>query len=328
MRVVKNLKAKGGSSMEKELALNKENPKLFLNNKKTIKNIIKYRHFYIMALPVVILLLLFNYYPMLGIRIAFYEWGLFGPVDFVGLDNFKLLFESNMFWRAFFNTLKLSCMNLALSMFFSVGFALLLNEIPNLRFKKFAQTVLYLPHFLSWVVVASIFTMFLSPQGGIINEIIKLFGGEPTYFLVSEQWWTPIYMFISRWKETGWSTIIFIAALAGVEQEMYEAAEIDGASRLKQTWYITLPSIQNTILVVFILNLAKVLNVFESVFVLYNPMVYDIADVIETYIYRAGLINADYGFATAVGLFKSIISFILVLSVNQINKKIKGEGIL
>ncbi len=312
----------------KEIALNKKEPEIVLKNKRTIKNIIKYRHFYIMALPVLVLLLMFNYYPMLGIRIAFYEWGLFGPVDFVGFDNFKLLFESNMFWRAFFNTLKLSCMNLGLSMAFSVGFALLLNEIGGLKFKKFAQTVLYLPHFLSWVVVASIFSMFLSPQGGIINEIIKFFGGDPTYFLVSEQWWTPIYMLISRWKETGWSTIIFMAALAGVEQEMYEAAAIDGASRLKQAWYITLPSIQNTILVVLILNLAKVLNVFESVFVLYNPMVYNVADVIETYIYRAGLINADYGFATAVGLFKSIISLILVVAANKINKKITGEGIL
>lgn len=318
----------GGIDVAKELVLKKEEPELSLNNKRTMKNIIKYWQFYIMAVPVLVLLLMFNYYPMLGIRIAFYEWGLFGPVDFVGLDNFKLLFESNMFWRAFFNTLKLSCMNLGLSMLFSVGFALLLNEISGLRFKKFAQTVLYLPHFLSWVVVASIFTMFLSPQGGIINEIIKFFGGEPTYFLVSEQWWTPIYMLISRWKETGWSTIIFMAALAGVEQEMYEAAAIDGASRLKQAWYITLPAIQNTILVVLILNLAKVLNVFESVFVLYNPMVYDVADVIETYIYRAGLINADYGFATAIGLFKSIIALILVVSANKINKKITGEGIL
>lgn len=314
--------------MAKGLELDQKEPKFMLKKKSTIKNMIKYRHFYIMSLPVCILLIMFNYYPMLGIRIAFYKWGLFGPVDFVGLDNFKLLFESNMFWRAFFNTLKLSCMNLCLSMIFSVGFALLLNEISGIKFKKFAQTVLYLPHFLSWVVVASIFSMFLSPQGGIINEIIKFFGGEPTYFLVSDKWWTPIYMLISRWKETGWSTIIFMAALAGVEQEMYEAAAIDGASRLKQAWYITLPAIQNTILVVLILNLAKVLNVFESVFVLYNPMVYNVADVIETYIYRAGLINADYGFATAVGLFKSIISLILVLSANKINKKVTGEGIL
>lgn len=313
--------------MEKNLELNGSNA-LLTSRQKMVKNIVKYKYFYLMALPVLVLLLLFNYYPMLGIRIAFYEWGLFGPVEFVGFDNFTSVFQSNMFWRAFNNTLYLSFVNLILGMTCSVGIALLLNEVKNIHFKKITQTVLYLPHFLSWVVVASIFTMLLSPQSGIVNEIIKAFGGEPIYFLVSEEWWTPIYFFINRWKETGWSTIIFMAALTSVDQEMYEAAAIDGATRLKQTWYITLPAIQNTILVVFILNLAKVLNVFESVLVLYNPMVYDVADVIGTYTYRAGLLNADYGVATAVGLFKSVVSLVLVIIANKMSQKIKGEGIL
>ena len=313
--------------MEKKLELNGNNT-LLTSRQKMAKNIVKYKYFYLMALPVLVLLLLFNYYPMLGIRIAFYEWGLFGPVEFVGFDNFRAVFASNMFWRAFNNTLYLSFVNLILGMAASVGIALLLNEVKNIHFKKITQTVLYLPHFLSWVVVASIFTMLLSPQSGIINEIIKSFGGEPIYFLVSEEWWTPIYLFINRWKETGWSTIIFMAALTSVDQEMYEAAAIDGATRLKQTWYITIPAIQNTILVVFILNLAKVLNVFESVLVLYNPMVYDVADVIGTYTYRAGLLNADYGVATAVGLFKSVVSLVLVVIANKMSQKIKGEGIL
>ncbi|MGL6174165.1 MAG: ABC transporter permease [Cellulosilyticaceae bacterium] len=313
--------------MEKKLVQNDTNIKLS-KTQKTIKNMNKYKYFYMMFLPVLILLFLFYYLPMAGIRIAFYEWGMFGPVEFVGLENFKTVFASNMFWRAFSNTLSLSFVNLILSMVFSVGLALLLNEIRSIHFKKVAQTVLYLPHFLSWVVVASVFTMLLSPQGGFVNEIIKSAGGEPIYFLVSEEWWTPVYLFINRWKETGWSTIIFMAALTGVDQEMYEAAAIDGATRIKQTWYITLPAIQNTILVVFILNLAKVLNVFESVLVLYNPMVYDVADVIGTYTYRAGLISQDYGTATAVGLFKSVVSLILVVLANKMSKKIKGEGIL
>lgn len=297
-------------------------------NKTMLAKMYKYRYFYVMFLPVLVLLIMFSYIPMAGIRIAFYEWGMFGPVEFVGLQNFKDIFASNMFWRSFRNTLTLSFANLLLSMIFSVGIALLLNEIKRVRFSKLAQTIFYIPHFLSWVAVASIFTMFLSPQSGIVNAIIEAFGGEPIYFMVSKGWWTPIYLLINRWKETGWGTIIFVAALAGVDQEMYEAAAIDGATRLKQAWYITVPAILNTILVVFILNLAKVLNVFESVFVLYNSMVLDIADVIGTYTYRLGLINSDYGASTAIGLFKSVVSLVLVVMANQMSKKIKGEGIL
>lgn len=297
-------------------------------NSSMLGRMYKYRYFYIMFAPVFILLLMFNYIPMLGIKIAFYEWGIMGPIDFVGFQNFKDIFSSINFWRAFKNTIFISFANLILSMIFSVGIALLLNELRSVNFKKISQTTLYLPHFLSWVAVASIFTMFLSPQTGIVNEIIKALGGEPIYFLANEKWWTPIYLLINRWKETGWGTIIFCAALAGVDQEMYEAAALDGASRIKQAWYITIPAIQNTILVVFILNLAKVLNVFESVLVLYNPMVYDVSDVIGTYTYRLGLLSNDYGVSTAVGLFKSVVSLILVTGANKLNKKIKGEGIL
>lgn len=292
------------------------------------KRIYKYRFFYIMFAPVFVLLIMFNYIPMAGIRIAFYDWGIMGANKFVGFQNFIDIFASVNFWRSFKNTLFISFINLILSMVFSVFIALLLNEMRRAKFQKVAQTVLYIPHFLSWVAVASIFTMFLSPQTGVVNEVIKAFGGEPIYFMVSEKWWTPIYLIINRWKETGWGTIIFVAALAGVDQEMYEAASLDGASRLKQAWYITLPSIQNTILVVFVLNLAKVLNVFESVLVLYNPMVYNVADVIGTYTYRLGLQSNDYGVSTAVGLFKSVVSLILVTAANKLNKKIKGEGIL
>lgn len=297
-------------------------------NNSILGRMYKYRYFYIMFAPVLILLIMFNYIPMLGVRIAFYEWGIMGPIDFVGFQNFKDIFSSMNFWRAFKNTIFISFINLLLSMVFSVGIALLLNELRSVNFKKVAQTTLYLPHFLSWVAVASIFTMFLSPQTGVVNEIIKAFGGEPIYFLANEKWWTPVYLLINRWKETGWGTIIFCAALAGVDQEMYEAAALDGASRIKQAWYITIPAIQNTILVVFILNLAKVLNVFESVLVLYNPMVYDVSDVIGTYTYRLGLLSNDYGVSTAVGLFKSVVSLVLVSGANKLNKKIKGEGIL
>jgi putative aldouronate transport system permease protein len=213
-------------------------------------------------------------------------------------------------------------------MVFSVGLAIMLDDLIGKRFKKFSQTVLYIPHFLSWVVVASIFTMFLSPQDGVINKIIEALGGKSIYFMVDESWWTAIFLLINRWKETGWGTIIFIAALSGVDQEMYEAAKIDGATRMNRIIFITIPAIQNTILVVFILNLAKVLNIFEPIFVLYNSSVLDVSDVIGTYVYRMGIINQDYGMSTAAGLFKSVISLILIIMSNKISKKIKGEGIL
>lgn len=304
-----------------------------LNNKETTskslrKRIYTYRYFYLMFLPVFIAFLIYNYIPMVGVLISFFDWGIFGPQEFVGFDNFRTLFQSNMFWRSFRNTLVISLANLFLSIFFSVGLALLVDEIIGTRFKKLTQTIIYIPHFLSWVVAASLFTMILSPQSGMINNVIKMFGGDPIYFLANDKWWTYIFLFINRWKETGWGTIIFIAAMTGIDQEMYEAAVIDGASRLQRVTNITLPSIKNTILVVFILNLAKVLNVFESVWVLQNAMVINVSDVIGTYVYRIGIENSDYGLSTAAGVFKSLISLVLITITNKVSKKINGEGIL
>lgn len=287
------------------------------------------RWFYIMFLPVFICILIFSYFPMVGILYAFTEYTPFTRVPkFVGLENFRVLFESKQFWRAFVNTLQISFTNLVLSITFSVGLALLIDEIKNVRFKKVTQTIIYIPHFISWVVVASIFTMFLSPKNGILNEVIQLFGGEPIYFLTSETWWRPVFYVINRWKETGWGTIIFIAALAGVDMEQHEAAIIDGANRIQRVLFITLPSIAGTILVVFILNLAKILNLFDSVWVLQNAMITNISDVIGTYVYRLGITGAEYGLSTAAGLFKSIVSVILVTIANKVSKKINGEGIL
>lgn len=291
--------------------------------------IYQYRWFYIMFLPVFICILVFSYFPMFGILYSFTEYTPFTrEPKFIGLENFRVLFESKQFWRAFFNTLQISFTNLVLSLVFSVGLALLIDEIRNVRFKKVTQTIIYIPHFISWVVVASIFTMFLSPKNGIVNEIIKLCGGDPIYFLTSETWWRPVFYVINRWKETGWGTIIFIAALAGVDMEQHEAAIIDGANRIQRVFFITLPSIAGTILVVFILNLAKILNLFDSVWVLQNAMTTGISDVIGTYVYRLGITGAEYGLSTAAGLFKSVVSVILVTVANKASKKINGEGIL
>jgi putative aldouronate transport system permease protein len=306
----------------------------------------KYRYFYLMSIPVVVLLLIFFYWPMLGIRFAFSTYKLknitngSGPDYSTGLGNFEKLFKDQFFIDSLRNTIVLSFWNLVFAMLCSVIVALLINEIQNALGKKFVQTVLYLPHFLSWVVVASIFTLLLSAGAdatgqdtttvGFVNAILIKMGilSKPVSFLTEKSTWRPVWYIIQRWKETGWGTIIYLAALSGISPDLYEAAEIDGAGRLKQTWYITLPSLMNTILVVFILNLAKILNVFESVFVLYNELVFSVSDVIQTYTYRKGIQGNDYGYSTAIGLFKSVISLVLVTGSDYVAKKVRGYGIV
>lgn len=293
-----------------------------------LQRIYKYRYFYLMMIPVIVLLIVFKYLPMAGIYLAFTKYTAFAPPQFIGWGNFKELIQDSQFLSALGNTLFLSLANLVLGMLFSIGFALLLNEIYRKIVKSIFQTILYVPHFLSWVVAASIFCLILSPSNGLVNQFIVSLGGKSIYFMISDKWWTPLFFFIERWKETGWGTIIYLAALSGINNELYEAAAIDGAGHLKQTWYITLPGILNTILVVMILQLASVLNIFEPVFVLQNPMVINVSEVIETYIYRVGLLQSDYGYSTAVGLFKSVITMVLILTTNILSKKVKGKGIL
>ncbi|MFS8501145.1 MAG: ABC transporter permease subunit [Caldicoprobacter sp.] len=302
-----------------------------LNKRKKVWNKIKKdKFYYLMFLPVFVMTIIFNYIPMFGIRYAFYKFTPFKK-EFIGLDNFKNIFfgiNSQRFWLAFKNTIILSLSNLILGIIASVVLALLLNEVYNKKIRGAIQTIVYLPHFLSWVVTASIFTIILSPQGGFINSILEAMGKEPIYFLTSEKWWRPIFLLIYRWKETGWGTIIYLAAMTSINPQLYEAAEIDGAGRWRQTIYITIPALMPTILVVFVLNLGKVLNIFESVFVLYNSMVHNVADVIGTFTYRIGMQQADYGLGTAIGLFKSLIAMILVLITNKVSQKVRGSDIL
>lgn len=306
----------------------------------------KYRWFYIMFLPVAVVLFIFYYWPMLGIR---YAWSTYklkqitmrtGPDYSIGWGNFKRLLTADPFQAAFKNTIILSLVNLILATVFTVVVALLINEIGNAWGKKIVQTVLYLPHFLSWVVAASIFMLILSAgtdatgadtsNMGFVNAILYNIGiiDKPIDFLTDSKCWRGVWYIMNRWKETGWGTIIYLAALSSISPDLYEAAEIDGANRFKQTIYITLPSLMNTILIVFILNLAKIMNIFESVFVLYNSLVYDVSDVIQTYVYRVGIVGNDYGYSTAIGLFKSVISLILVTASDIISKKVRGEGIV
>lgn len=291
------------------------------------------RGYYLMFIPVLLFILVVKYWPMLGVRWSFYNYKPIGTPKFVGFDNFEKMFRTGDFWTAFKNTLILSVMKLLLTTFASVIVSVFINEMGNLFAKKSLQTIIYLPHFLSWAVVASIFTMLLSTSvTGTVNGILKDWGliTEGINFLSDKKLWRPVFYVINIWKETGWGTIIFLATLAGINPELYEAADIDGATRLQKIRFVTMPALSNTIITVLILNLAKVMNMFESVFVLYSPVVYDKADVISTYIYRQtfGSAMPNYGYSTAVGLFKALVGGALVLICNYLSKKTRGRGIV
>ena len=289
-----------------------------------------------MFLPVLVFLIIMYYWPMLGVRYAFYDYKPVGTPAYVGFKHFQKMFATKDFWRAFTNTLELSIVRLIITNVSAVIVSLFLNEMKNLFAKKTLQTIIYLPHFMSWAVVASIFSLFLSPSStGMINGLLRDIGilgpdDKNIYFLASKAWWRPIFYFINIWKETGWGTIIFLATLSGINPELYEAADIDGASRMQKIRFVTLPALTNTIITVLILNLAKVLNMFEPVFVLYNSAVYDKSDVIATYIYRQTFMNKmpNYGYSTAVGLFRSLVGCVLVLLCNWLSKKTRGRGII
>ncbi len=291
-----------------------------------------YRGFYLMALPVFIFVLIIYYWPMLGVRYSFYSYKL-RDIHFVGLDNFTQLFKEKEFWSSFRNTLIISIVKLLLNTFVAVIISIFLNEMTSMICKKFIQTVIYLPHFMSYAVVAAIFTLFLSTSStGFVNETLKSMGiiTKSIDFLHSKTMWRPIFYLINLWKETGWGTVIFFATLSGINTEQYEAASIDGATRLQRIRYITFPALSNTIIIVLILNLAKVLNIFEPVFVLYNSRVLEVSDVISTYIYRKTFLTAipDYGYTTAVGLFKSLVGCVLMLASDIASKKVRGRGII
>lgn len=295
-----------------------------------------YRWFYVMFLPVLIMVLLFNYWPMLGVRYAFTDYKISDPY-YVGLKHFNQMFTKDIFfWTCFKNTLVLSITKLFLNTSAAVVISLLLDELSNITFKKTVQTIVYLPHFMSWVVVASLFRLILSPNpSGLVNSvlvkagILSSFDAAP-FFLGDPKFWTGTYFVINIWKDTGWGTILFLATLSAISPELYEAAQIDGANRWERMKFITIPALMNTIITVFILNLAKVMKLFESVFVLQNPGVNDVANVIQTYIYQktfsSGQVN--YGYTTAVGVFNSLIGMVLVLGCNYASKKVRGRGII
>lgn len=280
---------------------------------------------YLMLIPGLLFLFIFNYLPIGGIWIAFQDYNIFKGVfgsEFVGLDNFRRLFSSSDFMVVFRNTLIISILKIIILFPLPIILAILLNEIKNAVFKKTVQTVIYLPHFLSWVIVSGLFINLLSVHGGFVNEVIKTLGREPISFFTSKQHFRGLLIFTEGWKEIGWGTIVYLAAITGIDQEQFESAKIDGANKLQEIIYITIPSISPTIILMFILRLGRILEAgTEQILVMYNPVVYEVSDVIGTYVYRVGLGTSDYSFSTAVGLFNSVVSFILIIIGNRLAKK-------
>ncbi|MFA6506845.1 MAG: ABC transporter permease subunit [Treponemataceae bacterium] len=289
------------------------------------------RLLYIMLIPGVLYFLIFKYLPMLGIVISFMDYMPFLGIlnsKWVGIKHFVRFFTEPMFFRLFANTLILAFYNLVFFFPLPIILALLLNELSGKFFKRFIQTALYIPHFISWIVVVGISYTMLSPQNGIITEIIKAATGDTVNLLGNSNWFRPLITLQVIWKETGWGTIIFLAALAGVNVELYEAAVIDGANRWQQLVNITLPAIKPTIIVMLILRMGSFLDSgFEQVFLMQNPLNRNVSEVFDTYVYTSGLLNGQFSFSAAVGFFKSLISLILILSVNRAAKKMGEEGL-
>ncbi len=287
----------------------------------------KYLPFYIFLLLPLAQVIIFNYLPMYGVQIAFKNFiikrGIVGS-EWVGLAHFAKMFGDKVFYRVLYNTLYLSILSLVIVFPLTIIFALMMNEVQNVRFKRISQTITYLPHFLSWVVVGGFVYQILSPSTGIVNAILVKLGifNKPLYFMIQKKMFVPIYLITSIWKELGWSIIIYLAAIAGIDPSLYESAVIDGASRFRKVLHITLPCIMPTISTMLILRLGSLMSVgFDPIFNLYNSATYEVADVISTYVYRRGLVDMKYDYTAAIGLFQNVVGLILVLTGNWISRK-------
>lgn len=301
-------------------------------NRKLFKDIKKDWDLYLLLVPAFLIAFVLMYYvPMYGVIIAFKDYNLLKGIlgsDWVGFAHFARLFRSPDFLLIIRNTLLLNLYNLIFGFPMPILLALFINEAGNILFKRSVQSLLYIPHFISWVVLGGIVVSLLSPSTGIINGIIKLFGAEPVYFMADSFWWPVWYTISGIWKEAGWGTIIYMAAIAGVDPSLYEAASVDGAGRFRKMWHITLPCIRGTIVVLLIMNLGKMMNSgFEQVYALQNSSVRSVSEVISTYVYRLGIQGGQYGYTAALGLFQSVIGMILIIAANQITKALGENGL-
>jgi len=293
---------------------------------KFFKTVKKGKYLWLLVLPGIIWYIVFAYMPMYGLIIAFKNFSPYKGIaksPWVGFLWFQQFFESQFFWRLIKNTVILNIYSIIFSFPIPVILALLLNEVQHTWYKKVAQTISYLPHFISTVVVLGIMANFLSPVDGIINRIIETLGGQSINFMIEPKWFRTLYIVSGIWQEAGWGSIIYLASLSGIDTQLYEAATVDGASKLKQLWHISIPGILPTIIIMLILNLGHMLSIgYEKIILMYNPATYEVADVINTYVYRRGLINGEYSFGTAIGMFQSILNFAFIIIANRISKRV------
>lgn len=299
--------------------------------KKKWAQIRKNKLLYLMVLPGVLYFIIFKYVPMGGLIIAFQDYqpflGILGS-PFVGMKHFIRLFTEDTFLMLMRNTLTIFGMNIVFSFPFPILLAILLNELQNARFKKAIQTVIYLPHFMSWVIVVSLFYVLLTTEGGVINNIIESMGGEKISFLTNSAWLRPMYIFQGIWKGAGWGTIVYLAAITNVDEQLYEAADMDGANKFRKMWHITLPAIRPTIITLLILKIGDILELgFEHMFLLMNGLNRNVAEIFDTFVYTAGIQNGQFSYSTAVGLFKGLVGLILVVLANKLAAKFGEEGV-
>lgn len=285
---------------------------------------------YLIVLPVLVWLIIFCYKPMYGILIAFKDFRIGLGIDespWVGFDQFKRFFNDVYFGRLIRNTISISFYTLIFAFPAPILLALIINEVKSSKFKRTVQTITYMPHFISLVVVCSIIHTFFGANG-LVPEVLRNFGGDGKALISQTKYFYAIYIGSGIWQGIGWNSIIYLAALSGIDQEQYEAARVDGAGRLRQMWYITLPGLLPTIVMLLILEMGRILNVgYEKLLLLYEPLTYEVADVISTYVYRKAFENADYSYSTAINLFNSVINIIFLLTANKISKKAGQSGL-
>lgn len=286
---------------------------------------------YLMLLPAMMFYVIFKYFPMYGILIAFQNYNPFKGVfqsQWVGLDVFREVLSQKTFWQILMNTLRLNLLSLIVGFPMPILFALMLNEIKRTRFKKAVQSVSYMPHFISWVIVYGMIVTFFSNDTGLVNVLLRHLGMQQVSFLTNQSWWLVIYIFSGIWKEMGWAAILYISALSAIDPSLYEASSMDGAGRFRNMWHITLPGIRSTIVIILILNLGRLMSIgFEQPYLLGNTMVSNVSNVLSTYIYNNGLVRAQYSFTSAVGLFQSVANFIMLILANFISTRLGEDGL-
>ncbi|MEK3913246.1 ABC transporter permease subunit [Paenibacillus sp. FSL H7-0331] len=285
--------------------------------------------YFLLLLPIAYIII-FKYAPIYGVLMAFQDYNIFEGIsgsEWVGLDVFKFIFEQNSFYRALKNTLVLNFLDLIVGFPAPIILAVLLNELRHVRFKKATQTILYLPHFLSWIIIGGMAYLIFS-SGGMANSFLSSLGFAKIEFLSQKTNWLIMYLAIGIWQSAGWGTILYLAAITGINKELYEAADMDGCNRLRKIWHITLPGIKPTIIILLILQIGRMLSIgFDRPFVLGNSLVSEYSDVISTFVYRIGIGSGDFSQATAVGLFQSVVGLVFLVTANFIAKKIGEQGI-